>query len=283
MIDQLSSSDIANEVSMMRSAFKGTVLVVEGVSDSRLYGKFIDRENVRIIIAHSKNNVMQSVNLLHDKRKDNAVLGIIDRDMDALLGRKRSPPLFPTDKRDLESTILASPAFDAVMAEYGDNDKVRNFEKRHGPIRDCLVRAASPVGLLMFISYRKGMNLSFKDLDFTFFVNPHALTTDLSKLVAHVYSVSMGQRYQRGAVVDMLMDLIKDFGDSWDVTRGHDAVTVLKLALRTSLGAYNSKGLTDGELGGALRLAYSRGAFESTNLYRATWDWCRENGLKLWS
>ncbi|MEE3363445.1 MAG: DUF4435 domain-containing protein, partial [Methanomethylophilus sp.] len=112
MIDQLSSSDIANEVSMMRSAFKGTVLVVEGVSDSRLYGKFIDRENVRIIIAHSKNNVMQSVNLLRDKRKDNAVLGIIDRDMDALLGRKRSPPLFPTDKRDLESTILASPAFD---------------------------------------------------------------------------------------------------------------------------------------------------------------------------
>ena len=60
MLDQLTSSDIANEVSMMRSVFKGTVLIVEGVSDSRLYGKFTDRENVRIMIAHSKNNVMQA-------------------------------------------------------------------------------------------------------------------------------------------------------------------------------------------------------------------------------
>ena len=283
MLGQLTSSDIANEVSMMRSVFKGTVLIVEGVSDSRLYGKFTDRENVRIMIAHSKNNVMQAVSMLRDRRKDNAVLGIIDRDMDALLGKKRSPPLFQTDKRDLESTILASPALEAVIAEYGDTDKVRAFEDRYGPLRDCLARAASPVGLLMFVSYRKGMNLSFKDLDFTFFVNPHTLKTDLPKLVAHVYSVSMGQRYQRAAVVDMVAELMNDFGESWDVTRGHDAVTVLKLGLRAGLGSYNAKGLTDGELGGALRLAYSRGAFESTVLYRATWDWCRENGLKLWS
>ena len=42
MIDNLSASDIANEISMMRSVFKGTVLVVEGVTDSRLYSKFTD-------------------------------------------------------------------------------------------------------------------------------------------------------------------------------------------------------------------------------------------------
>ena len=125
MLDQLTSSDIANEVSMMRSVFKGTVLIVEGVSDSRLYGKFTDRENVRIMIAHSKNNVMQAVSMLRDRRKDNAVLGIIDRDMDALLGKKRSPPLFQTDKRDLESTILASPALEAVIGA-----KVRDSENR---------------------------------------------------------------------------------------------------------------------------------------------------------
>ena len=136
MLDQLTSSDIANEVSMMRSVFKGTVLIVEGVSDSRLYGKFTDRENVRIIIAHSKNNVMQAVSMLRDRRKDNAVLGIIDRDMDALLGKKRSPPLFQTDKRDLESTILASPALEAVIAEY-DREVRRHREgpSLRGPLR----------------------------------------------------------------------------------------------------------------------------------------------------
>ncbi len=57
MREYLTVSDVANTVSMMHSAFPGTLMVVEGPTDHRLYGKFTDREEVRTVIAYSKDNV----------------------------------------------------------------------------------------------------------------------------------------------------------------------------------------------------------------------------------
>ncbi|MBO7205021.1 MAG: hypothetical protein J6V08_01210, partial [Candidatus Methanomethylophilaceae archaeon] len=73
MRQYLTSSDISNTVSMMRAGFDGTILVVEGITDSRLYSKFTDRKDVRLVIAHSKDKVRTSVTLLYDKRGDDKV------------------------------------------------------------------------------------------------------------------------------------------------------------------------------------------------------------------
>ena len=282
MIDRLTASDICNEMSMMRSVFKGTYLVVEGVSDSRLYGKFTDTDKVKVMIAHSKNNVMNTVSTMANKRKDPGVVGIVDRDMDSLQGKKRFPPLFSTDRRDLESTLLSTGALDDILAEYGDAEKMRHFSEKFGPISEAILDAAVCVGFLMYISYRKGMNLSFKDLDYSYFVNPVTLKVDLSKLVAHVYAISMGQRYPRATVVEFLSNMIKDWGASWDYARGHDAVAILNIGLRRIFGGYNSKNLSDGELSGALRLAYSGEYFRGSKLYETSGNWCKDNGLALW-
>ena len=112
MIGAISPSDVANEMSMMRSVFKGTFLVVEGASDCRLYTKFIDKKNVRIVVAHSKTTVMQAVDNVVRKRCDDKVIGFVDRDMDSLLGKKTKAPIFQTDKRDMETTILSTNALD---------------------------------------------------------------------------------------------------------------------------------------------------------------------------
>jgi hypothetical protein len=190
MIDSISASDVANEASMMRSVFKGTFLVVEGVTDSRLYSKFTDGENVRILIAHSKDNVRRSVIDCRTKRGDEKIIGITDKDIDGLIGKKRAPPIFITDKSDAESTMLCSRALDDVLAEYGDPEKIRAFEERHGKVADALARAAAPVCVLMYISYKRGMNLSFKDLDHRRFVNSHTLETDIPRMVSDVYAQS---------------------------------------------------------------------------------------------
>lgn len=279
----LSASDIANEMSMMRSAYKGTFLVVEGATDCRLYSKFIDSENVRIIVAHSKNNVANSVTECRTRRKDNSVLGIVDRDMDPLLNKKRNPPIFSTDKRDMESTILSTPALGDVLAEYGDADKIRNFTEKNGAIGDCVAKAAEPIGMLMYISYKRGMNLSFKDLEHSLFIDGHTLYSDLSKLVATVYGNSMAQSYPRSAIVEQLRSSLAGIEDHWIIARGHDAVTALKLGLRFGFGSYNSRNLSDDALGGALRLAYSRKYFEESELFRITKEWAEKNNLHLWS
>lgn len=283
MIGYLTSHDICNEMSMMRTTFKGTFLVVEGASDGRLYTKFIDNDSVRIMIAHSKNNVMGSVSEMNGRRKDKLIVGIIDRDMDTMLGKKRSPPVFQTDRRDMESTILSSNALSDVLSEYGDREKVEEFEKTYGSIGDSVARSAACLGILMYISYKKGMNLCFKDLDHDLFVNPRTLETDIPKMVATVYGNSMAQRYPRATISEQVRSMAEDLGASWDIARGHDAVAILRLGLLCAFGGYNSRGITEGELGGALRLAYSREYFRGSELYLKTSEWCRTHGIPLWS
>lgn len=282
MIGDLSHSDVANEMSMMRSVFKGTFLVVEGSSDFRLYSKFIDAKNATIIIAHSKTTVIHAVEDLVRKRKDDAVIGFVDRDMDSLLGKKNKPPVFSTDKRDLEATILSTPALDDVLAEYGDPTKLKEFVQRYGSVGEVIAKAADSVGLLMYISYRKGMNLSFKDLDHEKFIARDGLKVEFSKLVASVFANSMPQSYPRAAITEQLHHLCERWGPSWDIARGHDAVAVLRLGLRYVFGSYNSRNLSDGELGGALRLAYNWEYFEGSDLYGESSEWCKKNGLALW-
>lgn len=282
MIDNLSASDIANEISMMRSVFKGTVLVVEGVTDSRLYSKFTDKKGVRILIAHSKDNVRRSVTECQTRRGDSKVVGITDKDIDGLIGRRKSPPLFETDRNDIESMMMCSKALDDVMSEYADPEKLRNFEEKHGKLSDAIARAASPVCALMYISYRRGMNLSFKDLDHSRFVNSHTLETDIPRMVSEVYAQSMAQMYPKQTIADQVRSMLKSLDDPWDAVRGHDAVSILALALRNTFGSYNAKYIRDGELSGALRLAYGLAYFKKTELYAVSENWCGSKDLDLW-
>ena len=283
MMGNLSASDISNEISMMRSAFRGTFVVVEGITDCRLYSKFIDREKVRILVAHSKNNVVQSVNECRNRRKDNRVVGFIDRDMDPMLGKKRAPPIFTTDKRDMESTVMASPAMNDILAEYGNRDKLSTFVNRFGSVQEAVSRSAAPIGMLMYISYKRGMNLSFKDIDFSRFIDNRDLRIDIHRMVSEVYNCSMPQTYPKGAIADLVRGSLTDIPDKWTIARGHDAVAVLCIGLRYVFGEYNARGITEGELGGALRLAYSREYFGKTKLFRDSDEWAKNNGLALWS
>lgn len=281
MLSSLSASDVANEISMSRSSFKGTYLVVEGSTDIRLYGKFVS-DGTRLIAACSKNNVAESVAELV-RRGDTAVVGIVDRDMDTLLGKKCRAPVFQTDRRDMETMILCSDALGAVLSEYADREKLAAFEESNGPVRDVLGRSAASIGALMFISYRRGMNLSFKDLDFDGFVVRGSMGVDVRRMVTTVFSQSMDQMYTVRYISDQVRELTSKTDDPWEFARGHDAVSILALGLREVFGSYNASRLGDNALGGALRLAFGHEQFVSTDLYKATSEYSSEKGISLWS
>lgn len=81
MREFLTADDICNQISMNRTVFDGTVIVSEGNTDMRLYDKFVVKGSVMTIPAHSKDNVRRVVTKMAS-RKDKAILGIMDRDMD---------------------------------------------------------------------------------------------------------------------------------------------------------------------------------------------------------
>ena len=283
MREYLTTDDISNTICMMRSAFKGTILVVEGITDMRLYGKFTDEDKVQIVIAHSKDKVRDSVTQCTVKRDDPKVVGIMDSDLDI---REKSTdsggPLFETDTRDSESLMVMSEAFDNVLWEYGDRNKLRTFEDRYGPVREAVLDAAYPVGLLMYISDKNHYGLCFKGLDFDRFINRRSLACNTQEMIRTVLSNTRYIRTDAGVLRRKLSSEMKSRRPYRSVCRGHDLVNVMVIGLRDTFGAYNAQNIREGELGGALRMAYDLRMFEETCLYRYSQKWCRSRGLDLW-
>ncbi|MDR1954379.1 MAG: DUF4435 domain-containing protein [Candidatus Methanoplasma sp.] len=282
MIDELTSADIANSISMLRSFHKGPILVVEGVTDNRLFGKFVDKDNVKIVSAFSKENVKRSVAEVWGTRGDKRVIGILDADLDRLYGRTYSPPLFITDKRDLESMMMSTGALKDVLTEYADPELLEKFEKRYGRTEDALTRSAYPIGLLMFISMRDKLGLSFKNLDYSFFIDARTLAIDVRMMIEEVFSRSVNIGIGKKELADMIAEEEEVLDDPWVAVRGHDAVSVLAIGLSETFGDYNGRSLKSGQVSGALRLAFNYGYFEGTDLYRDTVKWAQRNNFILW-
>ena len=282
MREYLGPADIANNVSMLRGAFDGTVLVVEGITDYRLYGKLSDRENVELIVAHSKDNASAVVKELFHNRKDDKVLGIVDSDLDKALSVRRDPPLFQTDTRDLEGMMIRSRALDEVIWEYGDRAKTENFVKNYGEIRDVLISSAYPLGTLMLISENNGRDLCFRDLDFGRFIDRRTLQCDIRNMVDEVIYNSRSPNLGAKELRKRLEEEMEHHRDPWTICRGHDLVEILLIGLRYVFGGYNCCNMRCGELNGALRLAFDMEHFAETGLYRTTSEWAGKRDLPLW-
>ena len=282
MREYLDGRDVANTVMMLATAFDGTIAVVEGITDRRLYGKFFDKDNVEVVIAHSKTNVRNAVKEAYTFRGLRTVIGIVDSDLDRLNGRKNGPPVFLTDTRDSESLMLRSGAYDDVLEEYCDPDRLDDFQDRYGDVRKAVLAAAYPIGLLMYISELNGFGLSFKDLDFGSFIDRKSLRCDVRRMVETVVANS---RPSRQVTVKGIMQSLssEEEHDKWEVCRGHDLMSVMAMGLKEVFGGNNSRNITDSMLSGAFRLAFDRDDMLSTDLYKETAEWCSANGMELWS
>jgi len=282
MKDNLTSADIANSISMLRSSHKGPIIVVEGVTDCRLFGKFINRDEVKIIPAFSKDNVRRSVSEVWGARHDTKVIGIVDADLDRLCKRGYHPPMFLSDKRDMETMVLSSGALEDVLSEYADHERLEKFEQSYGKIDEVLARATYPIGLLMFISARERLGLSFKTLDHISFINKKTLAIDIRKMIEEVLADSINIGIGKKELADKISEEEEVLIDPWIAVRGHDAVSVLAIGLAETFGAYNCKDMKRGQVSGALRLAFNFGYFKETSLYKDTMKWSQKHNFVLW-
>jgi len=282
MIDDLTFSDIANTISMTRSYHKGPIIVVEGVTDSRLFGKFINRSEVKVIIAYSKDNVRKSVSEVSGVRNDRNVIGIIDADLDRLFGKKVTPPIFFTDKRDMETMIMSTRALDDVLAEYSDQEELEAFEENYGKIGDVLTRSAYPIGLFMFISARENYGFSFKSIDYSSFISRKTLAINIGGMMEEVFRKSLNKGVGKKDLADMISEEEEVLDDPWIAVRGHDVVSILAIGLSETFGSYNSKHIDCGQVSGALRLAFGIDYFKDTDLYKDTVKWSQRNNFILW-
>jgi len=281
MREFITAEDICNQISMNRSLFKGTIVLTEGNTDKRLYGKFIDQKEARIIPALSKNNAKKALSIMQ-KRGDQTIMAILDRDLDDLFGKTVKEPMFYTDLRDMEMIVITTDALDSVLDEYADEEKLTLYTDLYGPVLDNVLEGAYHLGCLMYVSVRNGYNLNFKDYRMSDIVDRRTMAVDVRKMIDVVIGATANCRVSPKLLLRQLESAEDEITDRLHMSRGHDSVRILQVGLNSIFGSYNARSLTEGALSGSLRIAYSRESFESTDLYRNTSKWAESKGLRVW-
>ncbi|MCD4800956.1 MAG: DUF4435 domain-containing protein [Methanococcoides sp.] len=272
----LTADDIANNVRMMRTQFRGSVLIIEGSTDMRLYQRFVDDKRCKVIPANGKENAIKVIQILK-RSKMEGVLTIVDADFWRVDGiRNKNDNVLVTDTHDLETMLIASEALDRLLEEFTSQYKV---EALHMPIRQLLLYTAMPLGLFRWLSSsgKDKLSLRFKDIDFDHFMEVQPLSINIKRLIREVKVNSHGHSLNERAIRKKLMKMLGEDHDPWQICSGHDVVEILAFGLREIFGNLDAHHTNEGIIDRSLRLAYDITMFKKTDLYSSILNWEEEN------
>lgn len=276
MREHITGIRIATKIRMLRSVkCKISLVIVEGDTDRRLFGKFINEPKCEIVVAEKRENVIEAINILNEA-KIYGYFGIVDLDFASVEGDIEDiPNLFLTDTHDIESMIIKSPSLENIISEFADKDKLVGFQKSKAKsLREVLIESTKPIGYFRWFSLRKNLGYSFKDIDFSKFINSNTLDIDNAKLITEVlnksqkYNLREVNRIEKG-----IKQIISDKHDPWHLCCGHDMSQILLIGLKNIFGLHNTHNLKWKEFEGDLRLAYEFKFFSKSGLHSKIKEW----------
>lgn len=252
-------------------------LIIEGSSDEKLYGQYIHPEWCEITVAYNKANAIEVISTLESNNFSGA-LAIVDADFDVVGNSTTlSHNLLYTDTHDLETMMIKSPALEKVLSEFGAKDKISVINKTGKDARTLLIKCASPLGYLRWVSLKHDLALTFEKLSFDKFVDKDDLTIDTAKMIKTVKEKSQKLGLIDADIQQKMAQVQKDTHDSWHICCGHDLVCILALGLRKALGSHSTGEVEPDIVEKWLRLAYERSFFIETRLYTAIRQWEQDN------
>lgn len=280
MKEYLNATRLVTKLKMLRSGKKTkSFMLVEGITDLRLYSKFIEHTTCEVLIADSKQNVISCITACN-KEQLQGIVGIVDADFWWLEEEQPVPPnLFITDEHDLECMLVHSPAYENILIEYGDPNKEARFEGRTQMCaKTLLLESAAQIGYLRWYSLKNNLGLRFSQLDFSLFVNQSNLEVNLVQFITEVLIHSKKKNILKPHHIAKEIQLLRSERYSlWNVCCGHDIIEILTMGLVHIFGDYNAKTLFPGQLEGSFRLAYTYSYFKESKLYAALRLWEEEN------
>ncbi len=235
---------IKDEVIMGRQIHRGSFLLLEGEDDHKFWHPRVAPRECELVIGDGKLNVEGAIERL-DTRNFSGALGIVDDDFDRLRNKTLpSPNLLATDAHDLECVLLRSPALERVLAECGDQDKIRRFEDTQDcTVRDALLARGLVFGRLRWLAaLRRGWSLPFGERGRERFTDRKTWEVDRDRLYTAVVKDGVLQN------IDAVHTAISDLPDAdpWSICQGHDLIVLLRIGLQQVLGNLKkSKGVAD--------------------------------------
>lgn len=273
----LTAHVIANTVRMTRTLHKGAFLIVEGDTDARVYKRFVDETDCKVIPANNKDNATEVLKILENESLE-GILVIVDADFWHLEGIKtNSVNLFLTDTHDLETMIISNTeVLQKVLSEFGSTNKINQL---HHPVIQMVLEATLPIGLFRWVASpsKENLPLKFRDLSFENFVDVPKLKVNINKLLEEVKANSGDPEIDEQSIKNKIKSLKKENLDPWQVCSGHDMVQILAIGFRFVFGNRKTGTLTAEVLEGMLRVAYEYSHFRLTVLYRSIENWEKTN------
>ena len=272
----LTADDIANSARMMRTQYSGSIVIIEGSTDMRLYKRFVDDRKCRLIPANGKENAIKVVNIL-ERSNFEGILTIVDADfwrLDGVDFEERN--VLVTDTHDLETMLIESEALDRLLEEFAAPFKLQKIKT---PVRELLLEAAMPIGLFRWLSSssKDKLSLRFKDMHFDSFMEKFPLSVNIRYMIREVKENSHEYSLNEKKVKKKIIALLKEEHDPWQACSGHDIVEILAYGLREVFGNSDSRYATEGIVDRSLRLAYDITMFRETELYRSIQEWEEQN------
>jgi hypothetical protein len=270
--------EVVTEVVLLRARFQGGVLLVEGDTDSRLFKKFSDKQQTRIIPCQGRVNVLLAIQKLTQENVS-GVAGVVDADFSRLRGTFHSSPhVLLTDTHDAETMMISSSALDDLLLEKASDAKLTIFaDQGIGDVRNLLLSLARDLGYLRLLSADQDYQLDFEDLSYSMFIDKTTLELDRDGLLKAVKNKSKRHDLSNAVLLSQLEALYDNSHDLWQVCCGHDMLGVLGHALLKAIGSQSASDVHPDDLGSLLRASYHVEHFQQAQLYQDIKSWEHAN------
>lgn len=263
---------IYEEAKMQFRSTKKITLVVEGLSDVRLFGKWVDPKLARVIEVSGKRRVL-SVHACAAERGETFVAAIVDLDFDRLTGRVKLADLGDRIvyvdfagkadmlSHDMETVLVRSKALDHLLLQEGlqnESDKIRQGLQSCGAEIGSIRAAGEEIYARTGRSPFRGEIVIPWELVF----DANTIRIDSTQLLKSLVdpSLSLGDEVQR------LAEKARGAaGNDWELCCGHDLTEMLALVIESRLRRLQrNRRISNIEIEKNLRLAFDRSMLAST-------------------
>ncbi|MHA1285545.1 MAG: DUF4435 domain-containing protein [Promethearchaeota archaeon] len=274
MVRPKSPYSYANSICMSRQLFKGSYLIVEGISDKNLFQKFVDDKECKVKSFKGKDFAIKIFKILLN-RNITGILLILDADFNHLENiLPFNENVFYTDTHDIETMIISSEAFKIFLQEFTMKKELLNFEKRlNKNLKQILIETCIFIGYARWASFKNKWRLRFKHLDYTIFINNNDLSLNKKKFISELINNSPNVQISYFTIINEIERLRKNSEDIWMICCGHDLTEILCIGLNVIFGRFKDKLITKEEIEAVLRLTYEFRHFKMTKLYKLLKNW----------
>jgi Protein of unknown function (DUF4435) len=249
-------------------------VLVEGVTDQKLYAKLMDAETTKVQIAHGGGirDLRYVMEVL--VQESDRIIGIRDADFLHLDKQQESiDRLFVTDAHDAEMMMLScDTVLQHLLAEHLPSES-----SKFKPLRENLLNSLAFLGGIRWLNHTENLMLNFTEVSLGAFYD--AANWELNKTQC-IQNIEARSSNKKRAVQEQEIDSkISAINDYYNLCNGHDAIK--GFAMHLTEKSSNKKGINDKDLASALRMCYRKEDFIATKLYATLKNWETRMGCKL--